>query len=301
MYTRITEPMNTTTPFISVIIPVYNDPIRLRDCLECLQNQTYPRDCYEVIVVDNGSDESVVPIVREFNCATTTNESRKGSYAARNKGISLAKANVFAFTDSDCRPTVNWLETGVSNLLTSANCGLVAGEINLYVKDPNHLTSVEIYETVIAFPQRRYVEEFHFGATANIFTRKDVMKKVGLFNPNMRSGGDREWGNRVYAAGFNLFYAENVCVYHPARRTFREIYRKATRVGRGIDKTSIKTILKAYIRILFVPPVELLRKGLTQEKLSKFQKIQFVLVVFFVKYTIAWQKTRMLFGAEAKR
>ena len=79
-----------STPFVSVIIPVYNDPIRLQTCLQALEDQTYPKSSYEVIVVDNGSDESIEPIVAEFSQAKATYKAQPGSYAASNKGISLA-------------------------------------------------------------------------------------------------------------------------------------------------------------------------------------------------------------------
>jgi glycosyltransferase involved in cell wall biosynthesis len=60
--------MHHTSPvFVSVIIPVYNDPVRLKTCLQVLAEQTYPNEAYEVIVVDNGSDESIEPIVAEFS------------------------------------------------------------------------------------------------------------------------------------------------------------------------------------------------------------------------------------------
>jgi glycosyltransferase involved in cell wall biosynthesis len=45
--------------FISVIIPVFNDAEPLKTCLEALENQTYPKDLYEVIVIDNASDENI--------------------------------------------------------------------------------------------------------------------------------------------------------------------------------------------------------------------------------------------------
>jgi len=52
-----TVPVLTTEilPFVSVIIPVYNDNSRLQTCLDALGHQTYPSDRLEVIVVDNGS------------------------------------------------------------------------------------------------------------------------------------------------------------------------------------------------------------------------------------------------------
>jgi len=101
----------TSTPFVSVIIPVYNDPERLKTCLQALEEQTYPQSSYEVIVVDNGSDESIEPIVTEFNQAKAGYEPHPGSYAARNKGLSLARGEVIAFTDADCIPALDWIET----------------------------------------------------------------------------------------------------------------------------------------------------------------------------------------------
>ena len=44
-------------PMVSVIIPVYNDGLRLKKCLEALENQSYTNTSYEVIVIDNASDE----------------------------------------------------------------------------------------------------------------------------------------------------------------------------------------------------------------------------------------------------
>ena len=54
-------------PFVSVIIPVYNDFLRLRICLKALENQSYPKDLFEIIAVDNGSDEDVGSISNIFS------------------------------------------------------------------------------------------------------------------------------------------------------------------------------------------------------------------------------------------
>ena len=52
--------------YVSVVIPVFNDLERLRICLDALERQTYPRKSYEVIVVDNGSDEDVEAGIKDF-------------------------------------------------------------------------------------------------------------------------------------------------------------------------------------------------------------------------------------------
>ncbi len=77
--------------FVSVIIPVYNELIRLKTCLQALEDQTYPKHAYEVIVVDNGSDEDIKTIVAGFNQVKQSYEAQPGSYAARNKRLSLAQ------------------------------------------------------------------------------------------------------------------------------------------------------------------------------------------------------------------
>ncbi len=100
---------NALQPFVSVIIPVYNDAGRLRICLAALHKQTYDSDRYEIIVIDNGSDPSPVMdnLKVEFDNVVYDQELTPGSYAARNKGITIAKGDVIAFTDADCIPVNN--------------------------------------------------------------------------------------------------------------------------------------------------------------------------------------------------
>ena len=83
-----------TDYFVSVIIPVYNDAERLKKCLLALEKQTYPQAQYEVIVVDNASEENIKDVVSQFPQARLTFENSPGSYAARNQGISIAKGEL---------------------------------------------------------------------------------------------------------------------------------------------------------------------------------------------------------------
>ena len=218
---------------VSVIIPVFNDSKRLKLCLKALQNQTYPKDSYEIIVVDNNSDEKIKAVVSQFPQTIITRECKPGSYAARNKGISLAKNEIIAFTDSDCIPASNWIEKGVLNLLKTPNCGLVAGQVKIFYKNPEQPTAVELYQKVVAFPQKKFVQELNFGVTANVFTFKSVLETVGLFDDRLMSGGDYEWGQRVFANGYCQIYAEDTIVEHPARYSFRELHKKMVRIMDG--------------------------------------------------------------------
>jgi len=198
------------SPFVSVIVPVYNDPARLKTCLQALEEQTYPKDGYEVIVVDNGSDESIEPVVAHFPQAKAAYEAHPGSYAARNTGIAGAKGDVLAFTDSDCIPASNWIESGVAVLLRVPNCGIIGGQLVPSFEKPEHPTAIELYEVIMYYCQERFVNGVKFSVTANLFTFKHIFEHVGNFKSTLKSGGDREWGQRVAPFGYQFMCAGEV-------------------------------------------------------------------------------------------
>lgn len=242
------EPMQ---PFVSVVIPVFNDADSLRLCLRALEHQTYPQANYEVIVVDNGSDqaEAIQAVVAECGQAIVTQEAQPGSYAARNKGISLAKGEIIAFTDADCIPAADWIEQGVRRLQQTPNCGLVAGRIDIFCQRPDRATLVELYEQVTAFPQAEFLEKYQGGATANLFTCKQVLDRIGGFNTHLKSGGDLEWGRRVHSLGYQQVYAEEVCIAHPARSSFSQLYKKTRRVAGGVYDLYVKPDYSAFRKV----------------------------------------------------
>ena len=284
--------------FVSVIIPVYNDSERLKLCLKALENQTYPKELYEVIVVDNNSEQDIKSIVNQFNQAQIAHESRRGSYAARNKGISIAKGKILGFTDSDCIPATVWIEKGVEKLLQTHNCGLVAGEVQLFFKNPEKPTVFEIYDSMNFLRQKYYIENYKFGATANVFTFKDVFEEVGLFNSELKSGGDSEWGKRVFAAGYTQVYADNVLVAHPARYHWKEIQKKALRVTEGLyrqgkRRKSSLTFIIEILRDLKSPFKELNRVFNNKDSSGIIQKIKLFLLVISVKHIRTVNKVKL--------
>ena len=297
----------SSTPFVSVIVPVYNDPKRLERCLQALENQSYEKRSYEVIVVDNASDKSVEPIVRQFHQARTVRENRSSSYAARNTGLASARGGVIAFTDADCVPSSSWLERGVATLLRTPNCGLVAGKIEIFFRDPSRPTGVELYEGLTALPQKKFIEAGKFGATANIFTFRSVFERVGLFDDETRSGGDVEWGQRVFEAGYALIYADDACVAHPARHSLRELYVVTIRRIGGVHllKPRKQASFLGIDRSLFgdlLPPIRHSMEALADSRLkSATDKVKVIAVMFFVRYVEAWERLRLKFGGKAQR
>jgi glycosyltransferase involved in cell wall biosynthesis len=233
---------NINEPFVSVIIPVFNDSERLKQCLSALQFQTYSSTNYEIIVIDNNSTEKIAEVTRPFKHVKLIFEKQKGSYSARNRGIEESSGKIIVFTDSDCRPEPDWLEKGVKKLLENPDCGIVGGKITFFFADQDSPTMSEVYESLTYLNQSHFVENLHFSATANLFTRRRIFDEVGLFSPDLLSGGDFEWGQRVFAGGWQLIYAEDVRVKHPARRTVREVSARQKRIRGGACQLKEKGI-----------------------------------------------------------
>jgi glycosyltransferase involved in cell wall biosynthesis len=287
---------------VSVIIPVYNDPLRLAKCLQALDWQTYPGDRYEILVIDNGSAQSVEGVVRLHTRVRTCHEPKPGSYAARNKGLSLARGEVIAFTDSDCIPSPDWISKGVEALLENKEGGLVAGHIQIFPADPKRPTAVELYDLVRGLVQKDYVEYHGFAATANLFTFRHVIETVGPFDAELKSGGDADWGRRAVAQGFRFAYSDAASIAHPARRTLGEIYDKVARVIGGMHQRHLKNPVRAPLKHkLAWSRYEIATIRRDPRLRSRRDRLRTLAVQLFVEIVRVFEKNRLRLGGTPRR
>lgn len=293
-------------PLVSVVIPVRDDPDGLRICLRALEAQDYPADRMEVLVVDNGSASPVDALVAQHGGVRLLEETAGGSYAARNRGCAAASGEVIAFTDADCIPDPGWLRAGVSAVAAPGDVGLIAGRIDVVVPDRARPTPVEAYELLHAFPQERYARHHGFAATANAFTRRDVLERVGCFDPSLRSGGDKEWGSRVRSAGYEVRYCPDALVHHPARRTLRELRTKFARVleGERILRVRAGSALEGpadlgWWRRLAPPLRAIARAWKGRQLLGSRAKLAYTAGIVLARYVGLWVGLRARFGPAA--
>lgn len=221
-------------PKVSVIIPTFRDTEGLLATLGALSRQTYPTELTEILCIDNTPGFELRDQAAALAPAWLLHEPRPGSYAARNRGLAEATGEVLAFTDADCLPDPEWIAAGVSTLEQHPDGALVAGNIEVFARDPQKPTAVEVLQICTAFPQERYAKVAHFGATANVFVYRRVIERVGPFLDGLVSGGDSEFGQRVHAAGFPVVYGKSVIVRHPARRSLAALLAKTRRVVTGV-------------------------------------------------------------------
>ena len=226
---RSSVPDAVRSPVVSVIVPVHNGEERVPLMLEALERQTAPAYAFEVIVVDDCSTDGTCEVVERSGIASLVRSGRRGgSYAARNLGLRHSSAGLIAFTDSDCVPATDWIAAGLE-MMRDPGVDMLAGRVDVTIGErPSIAALVDAWRFL---DQERWVRQ-GFGATANLWVRRETIDRVGPFRI-MVSGGDAEFGRRATTAGAALAYGHGVLVRHPPRDRARELARKALRTGVG--------------------------------------------------------------------
>jgi glycosyltransferase involved in cell wall biosynthesis len=180
---------------ISVVVPFHNSAEFIEACTRALLSQRYPRDAFEIIMIDNNSTDGSAAIVRRYPEIKLFTETKPGSYAARNRGVREARGAIIAFTDSDCAPGPDWLQTiwkamAVPGLaLIQGRCYLGSGSLPLAL-----LADYEAKKAAYTFTSQK--KELYYGYTNNMAIRRDVYDRVGPFQEWMR-GADVMLVHRV--------------------------------------------------------------------------------------------------------
>jgi len=220
---------------VDIIVPVYDDPEGIRVTLDSLAELASGHDV-TLYVVDNGSTDDTRNVIREraetYPAVTLlVEEEIQGSYAARNTGIRHTDADILAFLDADMRVADDYFDHALAYLRDN-DLDYLGCRVELTIPDDQH-TRTARYNAHTGFPVQQYLDRHHYAPTCALFVRREVFEDVGLFDPRLISGGDMEFGNRVDAAGYDMGYCADAVVYHPVRASFRSLYGKNVRVGRG--------------------------------------------------------------------
>lgn len=282
----------------SVIVPVFEQWALVPNLLCCLRAQTLSKNCFEVILVDNGSSEMKVPAeldsnVKVMKCATP------GSYAARNFGAAHSQADWLVFTDADCQPSSNWLRLIGQTCTYKGDRALIAGSVEVFspAARPNPW---EIYDMIRGIPQEQYVRR-GYAATANLAIPRAVFARLGGFDIRRFSGGDADLCRRARAKGYGILFVRDAKVEHPARATWDEISTKARRIKGGqLTAGSLMRRLSWGFRTLF-PPVRGGWRFLTTNSYPVRYRLTAVLVLLQIWFVEVEELFRLCAGAGAER
>jgi len=227
--------ISSETPFCSVIIPTHERPGVLAGCLQAIAELLYPRERLEVDVVDDGGTTDVEPLIRTFKDeldVVLVRQTRSGPAAARNAGAKQARGEVLAFTDDDCRPAPDWLQTLVEHWSGHEDVAVGGHTVNSLVENVYSGTSQLIIDVGYA-QNNRDASRAQFFTSNNLLVPARNFSVVDGFDPSFITSEDRDFCDRWVSRGFRLEYVPAAIVLHRHELTFRTFCRQQFAYGKG--------------------------------------------------------------------
>jgi GT2 family glycosyltransferase len=208
----------------SVVIIVRND-LRVKACVESLIQQTYPRERWELIVVENASTDAT-PALLDTLPVRVIHEPRVGMGFARNAGWMAARSEIIAFIDADCVASPNWLGEMIS-AFSAPSVGVVGGRI---VKEVGSSLVERAARDLVIGQQctTQYLPMYPapYVVTANAAFLRSALARIGGFDPQFYSCADTDACWRIAAAGYEIDAAPSALVWHANRATCRAYFRQ---------------------------------------------------------------------------
>lgn len=218
-------------PLISVVICTYNRAALLKEALQTTCAQTIAADCFEILVVDNGSADATAQVVADF-CRRAANvrylvEPQVGLATARNRGWQAAQGTYIAYLDDDCQVPPTWLEQAQSVIEAQAPGAMIGPFYAIHRAPPPPWWRAEFdqfHSLVYATAAGDLPAKVSIGGVS-LFIRQEILQQTGGFDQTLGMKGrqlgyeeDSDLGRRIrHVTGKPIYYDPSLWVYHLVR------------------------------------------------------------------------------------
>ena len=232
-----TQPAPRSSVRFSVIVPTYQRPAHIAACVAALRRVERPGGELEVVVVNDGGDALPASLTSGAHddsfSVRVIDQNNAGPGPARNAGAAVARGELLAFTDDDCRPDVGWLVAFDAALRAEPNALAGGRTVNALTSNPYAEASQRLVDFVAAY--------FHGGVGGRFFTSnnlavsRDAFLAFGGFATRFTrfTAEDREFCDRWSAEGRPSVSVPNAVVQHYHDLSAARFLRQHFGYGRG--------------------------------------------------------------------
>lgn len=229
--------MTGKRPYFSLIIPTYERAEQLTRCLNSIARLDYPKDRFEVIVVDDGSQSPPEELVKSFSDRLDIRlivQINAGPAGARNMGAKNANGRYLAFTDDDCEPDLKWLQQ-YEKAFNKYPDNLLGGDIINALDGNPYSTASQLLVTYLYSYYNPEPESAKFFTSSNIAMPKELFLESGGFDVTTirDTAEDRELCDRWLLSGRKLTYVAQAIIYHSHSLSFAQFWKQHFNYGRG--------------------------------------------------------------------
>ena len=232
--------------YLSIVIPVRNEESFITDTLKALARQNYPKECFEVLVVDGGSTDCTRLAVNRFigeypeiNIRLYDNVGHLSS-CARNIGIREAKGRLVGIIDGHVYIPNDHLLANMERISKERKALCLARPAPLEVPG---LTEGKAYwiavarKTCLGHSRKSFIysdfEGFVDPGSSGFAYERSVFDLVGYFDERFDAAEDLEFHFRLKKAGIMAYTSPDLLIYSYPRESFWELFRQQVRYGKG--------------------------------------------------------------------
>ncbi len=232
-------------PLLSIIIPSHNSEKTIGLCVSSISEQSFPREMFEIIVVDDGSTDNTVQIAIEAGADQIIKTNPCSAGKARNVGVEKSKGIMIAFIDSDCQAKEGWLKTIINELKTS---DVVTGPI----ENGNPHSNVAWAEYFIEFggydkyQKKSYVRLFP--GCNGALTREAFAKSGGFVDA--RFSEDVMFGESLRQVGIKVLFEPRIRIEHLCRTEKEKVLKNMKLLGKYSSKARKHSPSMAYSSLM---------------------------------------------------
>ena len=229
--------MNKAKTVFSIIVPTYNRPEKLAACLQSFVELEYPRDRFQVIVVNDSIKISVETAILPFQNQldiTLLTQPNSGPATARNTGASAAAGKFLVFADDDCTVAADWLQNLEKRFVETPDCLIGGRTLNALPDNIYSTASQQLIDYLYSY-YNAIGDRAQFFTSNNFALPAEAFQKIGGFDTTfaLAAGEDREFCFRWLNSGRRAIYAPEVTVYHSHALTLRKFWQQQFNYGRG--------------------------------------------------------------------
>ncbi|MCY7384884.1 MAG: glycosyltransferase [Microcoleus sp. CAN_BIN18] len=229
--------MNKQQTLFSIIVPTYNRTDKLTACLQSFVALEYPRDGFQVIVVNDSTEISVETTISPFQSQLNLiflTQPNSGPATARNTGAFAAAGKFLVFTDDDCTVAADWLQNLEKRFMETPDCLIGGRTVNALLDNIYSTASQQLIDYLYSY-YNAIGDRAQFFTSNNFALPAEAFQKIGGFNTtfSLAAGEDREFCFRWLNLGGRAVYAPEVTVYHSHALTLGKFWRQQFNYGRG--------------------------------------------------------------------
>lgn len=246
-------------PLVSIMVPAHNESIVIRKTVLALLNFDYPRDRYEIIVINDNSSDSSAEVLKEIQEAhpdrklivinTDNVMGGKGKSNALNIALSVAKGTVIAIYDADNTPAPDALRILVENLMEDDKLGAVIGKFRTRNRNASLLTRFVNIETLAYQCMNQAGRYFFFKLCTipgtNYVIRRSIIDQMGGWDTKALSE-DTEISFRLYRMGYYIKFMPLAVTWEQEPQKLKQWFKQRTRWAKGNLYVLIKNFKYAF-------------------------------------------------------